>query len=349
MPVPIADTDLRMCIAVPSAGNTHAGIALLAAKQTDRVRTTQSRLSAHMSHPRPIGGLRQNIALGIAFMCLAILLMPVMNAMAKSLTADYPLAQVVWARFTGHFIGMTLLFLPKRGWRLFRSARPRLQLARSAIMFASNGCFIAAISTVALATASAIMLTAPLMVTALSVPLLGERVGLRRWSAVLVGCIGALIIVRPGIDAPTFGATGVGVILLLFSAASFAIYQILTRMLSNRDSAETNIVYTALTAAIVMTLVVPFIFVTPTGPLDWFLFLTVGLVGGVTQYFVAKALEQAPASVVSPYLYGELLVAAMVGLIVFGDFPDRWTWTGAAIIAASGIYIAYREGVLGRS
>ena len=299
-----------------------------------------------MNHTRDSNGLRQNIARGIAFMCLAILLMPIMNGIAKALTVDYPLAQVVWARFTGHFVAMTIVFWPVHGWRLFRTAKPSLQFARSAIMFISNGCYIAALSTVALATASAIMFTAPLMVTALSVPFLGERVGIRRWSAVIVGFIGALIIIRPGLETPTFDATGLGIVLLLSSAAGFAIYQILTRKLSDRDSAETNIVYTGLVAAVVMSFVVPAVFVVPVSLVDGALFLVVGVIGGFMQYFVAKALEQAPASVVSPYLYGELLLAAMVGFAVFGDFPDRWTWIGAAIIAMSGIYIAYREGLL---
>ncbi len=281
-------------------------------------------------------------------MCLAVLLMPVMNAMAKALTVDYPLAQVVWARFAGHFICLTLLYFPGRGWRQFASARPALQFARSAIMFASNGCFIAALSTVALATASAIMFTAPLMVTALSVPLLGEGVGARRWSAVLVGFIGALIIIRPGLDAPGFDATGLGVVLLLFSAATFAIYQVLTRKLADRDSPETMIVYTALIAALAMSAVVPFLFVAPMDARDWLLFAALGVIGGFMQYFVVKALDRAPASVVSPYGYGELFVAALLGYAIFGDFPDEWTWLGAAVIAASGVYIDYREGVLGR-
>jgi drug/metabolite transporter (DMT)-like permease len=290
---------------------------------------------------------QQNITRGILFMCLAILLMPVMNTIAKILTVDYPLTQVVWARFTGHFVCMTLLFWPGRGLKLFRSGRPVLQLLRSVIMFLSNGCYIVALSTVALATASAIMFTAPLIVTTLSVPLLGERVGLRRWAAVVVGFIGALIIIRPGLNTPAFDGTALGIVLLLFSAATFALYQILTRKLSDQDSAETNIVYTALIAAIVTTGIMPFVLVMPKGVGDGLLFALVGVVGGFSQYFIAKALEQAPASVVSPYLYGELLLAAMVGFAVFGDFPDHWTWLGATVIAASGLYIAYREGVIG--
>tara|TARA_B100000676_G_scaffold30656_1_gene28763 strand:- start:1422 stop:2078 length:657 start_codon:yes stop_codon:yes gene_type:complete len=213
-------------------------------------------------------------------------------------------------------------------------------------MFLSNGCYIGALSVVALATASAIMFTAPLMVTALSVPFLGERVGMRRWTAVIVGFLGALIIIRPGLDTPGFDATGPGLVLLLVSAACFAVYQILTRKLSDRDSAETMIVYMPLTGAIAMSCAMPFVGVIPEGWSNWTLFILVGVLGGFTQYFVTKSLEQAPASVVSPYLYGELLVAAIVGFAIFGDFPDTWTWVGATVIAASGIYIAYREGVL---
>jgi drug/metabolite transporter (DMT)-like permease len=299
-----------------------------------------------MTEPSSVGGLRSNAARGIAFMCLAVLLMPMMNACAKALAAEYPVMQVVWARFTGHFIFMTLIFWPMRGLRLFKSANYFIQFTRSAIMFASNTAFITALSSVALATASAIMFTAPLMVTALSAPLLGEKVGARRWSAICIGFIGALIIIRPGIETPTFAATDFGLGLLFFSAAAFAIYQILTRKLSDRDSAETNIVYTGLVAALVMTCLMPTIFVEPKTMMHWVLFGAVGLLGGLMQYFVAKALEQAPASVVSPYLYGELIVAAVVGFAVFGDFPDHWTLLGAAIIAASGVFVAYREGAL---
>ena len=299
-----------------------------------------------MNQPVAAGGLKSNISRSILFMCLAVLLMPVMNACAKALAAEFPVLQVVWARFTGHLICMTLVFWPVRGWRLFKSANYTLQLTRSAIMFASNTAFITALSTVALATASAIMFTAPLMVTALSAPLLGEKVGIRRWSAIVVGFIGALIIIRPGIDTPSFNATGLGLALLCFSAACFAVYQILTRKLSDRDTAETNIVYTGLIAALVMSSLIPSIFVMPETTWHWVLFGAVGVLGGFMQYFVAKALEQAPASVVSPYLYGELIVAAVVGFAVFSEFPDQWTWVGATIIAASGIFVAYREGIV---
>ena len=301
-----------------------------------------------MNQSQPMPGLRQNAAAGIFYMCIAVLMMPVMNATAKSLTVDYPLMQVVWARFTGHLVFMTLIFWPVRGWRLFRSAKLSVQLARSGIMFLSNSVYIAALSTVALATASAIMFTAPLIVTALSPWLLKEQVGIRRWLAVFVGFVGALIIIRPGMDTPTFDATGLGLFFLFVSSCCFAIYQILTRMMSDRDTAETNIVYTGLVAALVLSCFVPYFIEWSKSELDWTLFGLVGVLGGLMQYFVAKALEQAPASVVSPYLYAELIVAAMVGYAVFGDFPDMWTWVGATVIAFSGIYIAYREAIRAR-
>ena len=276
---------------------------------------------------------------GIFFMCLAVALMPIMNAIAKALGAEYPLSQVIWARFAFHFAFMALLFWPRRGWRLLHTEQPLIQFGRSAIMFASNWFFIAALTTVALATASAIMFTAPLIVTALSVPLLGERVGPRRWAAVAVGFAGALIIIRPGGDA-----LDTGQLLALASAISFGLYQILTRKVAAIDPPETQILYTALIAAAVMSAVIPFDFAMPRLPLHWAMFAALGMIGGVTQYFVIRALQSAPAATVSPYLYGELIGATILGYALFGEFPDGWTWLGAAIIVASGLYVAYREG-----
>lgn len=287
---------------------------------------------------KPASPSRQKILRGIFFMCLAVALMPVMNAIAKALGGEYPLSQVVWARFAFHFAFMALLFWPRRGWRLLHTSQPLIQFGRSAIMFASNWLFITALTTVALATASAIMFTAPLIVTALSVPFLGERVGPRRWAAVAVGFVGALIVIRPA-----GAALDIGQLLALGSAISFGLYQILTRKVAAVDPPETQILYTALIAAIVMSAVIPFDFVIPCVPLHWVLFAALGMIGGVTQYFVVRALQCAPAATVSPYLYGELIGATILGYALFGEFPDGWTWVGAAIIVASGLYVAYRE------
>lgn len=280
----------------------------------------------------------------IVFMCLAVLLLSTMNAMAKFLTANYPLIQIVWARFAGHLVAMTILFWPKFGRQLFLSRRYKLQFGRSAIMFLSNTAFISGLPLLHLATASAIMFTAPLMVAALSVPLLGEKVGPRRWVAVWVGFVGILVVVRPGGDVANFGA-----FLIVISAACFALYQIMTRTVVAQDPPETTIIYTALVATIVMTFVLPFEYKIPLRILDSLLFIGLGVFGGLGQYFVVKALQYGPASAVSPFYYGDILVAALLGYFIFGAFPDAWTWTGAAIIVASGLYLVHRESRLRQS
>ena len=186
-------------------------------------------------------------------MLLGIVLLPVMNAIAKSLTADYPLTQVVWARFLGHLVWMSLFFGPFLGIALLRTRHTREMIGRSFVFFASNCVFIAALPYIQLATASAIMFTTPLVVVALSVPLLKERVGPWRSAAVVVGFCGALVIIRPGTDVFQPAA-----VLMLLSAICFAGYQLWTRRLARYERPETLIIYTALAGAIVMSLIAPF-------------------------------------------------------------------------------------------
>src|SRR4051794_37801647 len=145
-----------------------------------------------MTMRAPSGILR-----GILLMCAGVSVFPFMNAAVKLLAVHYPAAQITWARFTGHLIVMLIVFLPQYRWSLLRTRRPAVQICRSLLMLGSNLVFVIAIGTVPLATASAIGFTSPLIVTALSVPLLGEQVGWRRWSAVAVGFAGALMVIRP--------------------------------------------------------------------------------------------------------------------------------------------------------
>ena len=287
-----------------------------------------------------IGNPRRDTVAGIAYMLLGVSLLPVMNTLAKSLTADYPLTEVVWARFLGHLVWMTLLFGPALGTALLRAHRPGEMLGRSLVFFCSNCLFIAALPHVQLATASAIMFTTPLVVVALSAPLLKERVGLWQSAAVAVGFCGALVIIRPG--------TGVfqpAALLILASAACFGAYQLWTRRLAPHERPETLIIYTALVGAVIMTAVAPWSSRLPAGLADTMMFAGVGLLGGAAQYFVIRALQRAPASAVSPIGYAELVSAAAFGYIVFGDVPDRFTWLGAALIIGSGLVVVYRESV----
>ena len=286
-----------------------------------------------MNHP-----ISRDARAGIAYMLLGVVLLPVMNTMAKSLAADYPLTQVVWARFLGHLVWMSLFFGPFLGAALLRAHRPREMIGRSLVFFASNFVFIAALPHVQLATASAIMFTTPLVVVALSVPLLKERVGPWRSAAVIVGFCGALVIIRPGTDVFQPAA-----VLILLSALCFAGYQLWTRRLAQHERPETLIVYTALAGAIVMSLMAPFGARVPDDIIDGLKFAGVGLIGGAAQYFIICALQRAPASVVSPIGYAELITAAAFGYVIFGDLPDRYTWLGAALIVGSGLVVVWRE------
>ena len=279
-----------------------------------------------------------DILRAILLMCAGVSLFPFMNAAVKLLGARYPAAEIVWARFTGHLVVMLAVFLPHYGRRLWNSRRPGVQIARSLLMLFSNGLFVIAIARVPLATASAIGFTSPLIVTALSVPLLREHVGIRRWSAVAVGFAGALLVIRPG-----SGLNEWPVLLLLLGSAAYALYQIATRWVSFYDDAPTGIVFSALLGSLIVSVAMPFTFVLPGDPFDLALFASLGLLGAAGHYLVIRAFQAGPAAVIAPLGYIELVGTTALGYLIFGNFPDLWTWIGAAIIIASGIYIAVRE------
>ncbi len=281
---------------------------------------------------------RSHALRGILLMCLGVCMFPFLNTAAKLLTADYPITEIVWARFTGHLICVLLVFMPQRGWRIFAAKRPSVQIARSFLLLASTSLFVSAIGHLPLATASAIGFTSPFIVTALSVPLLREPVGPRRWAAVVIGFIGAVIVIRPHASPDNWAA-----LLVLGSACSYGLYQIMTRKGGAHDDAATAIVYAALVGTVVMSLIVPFDFHVPARPLDWMLFAALGVFGGFGHYFVVRGFQNASAAIIAPFGYVELVGATILGYFVFGNFPDGWTWVGIAIIVASGVYVAYRE------
>jgi drug/metabolite transporter (DMT)-like permease len=281
---------------------------------------------------------QSDVLRGILLMCAGVSMFPFMNAAVKLLAAHYPVAQIVWARFTGHLVIMLLVFLPRYGRRLLATRRPGVQIGRSLLMLVSNMVFVVAIARVPLATASAIGFTSPLIVTALSVPLLHESVGIRRWSAVIVGFTGALLVIRPGT-----GLHDPAVLLLLLSSAAYALYQIATRWVGLYDDAAVGIVFSALLGSLIMTAALPFVFVMPRDPIDLLLFGSLGLLGGAGHYLVIRAFQSGPAAVIAPLGYVELVGTTILGYLIFGNFPDAWTWLGAAVIIASGVYVAFRE------
>ncbi len=296
--------------------------------------------------PRVVGTApaRGTTMLGIGMTLLAIGLFAFMDTIGKSLMQRYPAPQVVWARY---FFQCTLmlLFLPRLGVTGFlRTRRHGLQVGRGLLLLLATLCMYGAISVVPLADAYAITFTAPLLVTALSVPLLKERVGWRRWTAVVIGFIGVLIVIRPG-----FGQVPWQLMLPLITAACFAVYQIFTRMISV-DPCETPFVmlfYLAWVGALATTLVVPFYW-QPVAPLDWLWMAAIGGLGATGHMVLIRALTIAPASLIAPFTYSQIIWALILGFLVFGDVPDAGMLAGCTVIIASGLFVFYREAVLGR-
>lgn len=259
-----------------------------------------------------------------------------MDAVGKYLTQSYPVFQITWARFFFHAVWL-ILFLRWRLVTVVRTRRLGLQLARGSLMLIANTLFIAGVSVMPLVSTNSILLVSPLVVTALSVPLLGEHVGPRRWACVVAGFIGALIIIRPGSGAMQWAA-----LLPLGAACSFALYQIATRQLSQSDQPLTTLFYSAAVGAPITCLIMPFIWVAPDWQ-GWVMMAGMGLIGGISHFTLIKAFTAAPAAVVSPFNYTNLIWATVLGFIVFNELPDGWTLVGALIIIVSGLYAFFRE------
>lgn len=269
----------------------------------------------------------------------ATLMFVSLDALAKHLSQSYPVLQIVWARYAA----MAVLLAFYIGRRLPGTLRTRclgLQMWRSLALMATTGLFFSALSFIPLADATAIMFVAPILVTALSMPLLGERVGPRRWASIVVGFGGALIIVRPGTAAMDPAA-----LLALAAATCYALYQIATRRLSRSDPPMTTLFYSALVGAGLASLVVPFAWVAPRSLGDGLALAALGVIGGFGHYLLIKAFDAAPAATVSGFGYFTLVWATLLGFLAFGDLPDAWTVVGALVIAGSGLYILHRERV----
>ncbi len=276
-------------------------------------------------------------AKGIVLMLAAMAVVPVMDGVAKHLSASFPVLQVVWARYFFHLLILFPVVLWRHGAASLLLRNPWLQIIRGGFLLGSTILFFAAIAVMPIADALALVFVAPLVVTALSPVVLGERVGVRRWSAVSVGFIGVLVIVRPG-----FGAFHPGMLLALGAGTVYAFYSLATRKLSGSAPPLVTLVYTALLGALVMSALVPVVW-TPPGTKDLFWMLLMGALAAAGHFLVIKSFEHAEASLLAPLGYSEIVMATVVGYVAFGDFPDAWTWLGVAIVIASGVYVSLRE------
>jgi len=294
-----------------------------------------------MSAPPPAGAADRT-GLGILLSVLAMFGFASMDAISKVLAPDYAIAQMLWVRYV-FFVGFALLLMRPRGIaRTARSRRPWLQAARALLLLVENGMFVLAFRYLPLADVHAVAAASPLIVIALSVPLLGEKVGPRRWAAVLAGFAGVLLIVRPGFQALEWP-----ILLPLAGAVLWGLYQIMVRLCARTDTSETTLFWSAAVGLAVTSAVGPFQW-TPPDAVGWALLLALALVAALAHFALIKAFQFAEAGAVQPYSYTLLVWAATLGYLVFGDLPDAWTVAGAAVIVASGLYSWYRERVRAR-
>ena len=273
----------------------------------------------------------------ITFNLLAWVMLPIMDGFAKYLSADLPVLQITWARyfFTVAFtFPIMFLFFRKN---LVWTDKPKLQITRGIILLTANICFFYAISIISLAKALTLAFVAPLIVTAFSPIFLGERVGFRRWSAVIIGFIGSLVVIRPGfveINLASIAALGTGVM--------YGFYLIITRKLSKSDNPLLTLLLTGVVGAIIISLVMPFVWVKPNFN-QWSIMAAIGIFACLGHFFLILSLKYADASKLAPFSYFEIITNIIIGYYFFSDFPDNWTFLGLFIIVLSGIYISRRK------
>ena len=273
----------------------------------------------------------------IIFSLLGWMFLPVMDGFAKYLSDDLPILQITWARyfFTVAFVFPIMFFFYKK--QLVWSDKPKLQILRGLILLSANICFFYAISIVSLAKALTLAFIAPLIVTAFSPILLGEKVGFRRWTAVAVGFIGSLVVIRPGfleLNLASLAALGTGFF--------YGFYLIITRKLSVSDNPLLTLLITGMVGAILVSIVIPFNWVKPTLN-QWSLMAGIGVFACIGHLFLILSLKYADASKLAPLGYTEIIPNVIIGYYFFQELPDTWTYLGLFIIVLSGLYISKRE------
>ena len=270
---------------------------------------------------------RAILLLLVAMVCVAAV-----DTIAKLLSAEIPVVQIVWARFFFIFLCFSPFFARRGATRLVQSGNVRLQLVRASLQIVTSFSFFGALAFLPLADVVAIAFASPLFMILLAAPILGERPGLRRWAAVLVGLGGVLVMVRPG-----FADTHWAMALPVVAALSFALFQLLTRILARTDESLTTLFYSTVVGTVIMTAAVPTVWVDPS-PGAWVMMAGLGVIGAIAHALMIEAFSTAPASSLAPFTYSEIVWAALLGLFVFGELPDPWVAAGAAIVVASGIY-----------
>ena len=267
----------------------------------------------------------------------ALVMLPIMDGFAKYLSSTLPVLQITWSRyfFTIVITLPIMLFFFRKN--LTWTEQPKLQLMRGLLLFFANILFFYSISIISLAKALTLAFIAPLIVTALSPFLLGEKVGFRRWAAVITGFIGSLIVIRPGfveLNLASIAALGTGVL--------YGFYLIITRKLHDSDNPLLTLLLTGIVGAVLGSIIMPTVWVSPTIT-EWYMMFAIGFFASLGHLFIILSLRYADASKLAPLGDFEIVTNIIIGYYFFSHFPDSWTFLGLFIIISSGIYIFRRE------
>ncbi|HJS62016.1 MAG TPA: DMT family transporter [Pseudolabrys sp.] len=287
---------------------------------------------------------RRQRLIGIALMCGAVALFACLDTTAKYLNTQMDSLQIAWARYTSAFVLTLIVSNPLTHPRLLRTRSPKLQITRSLLLVGSTALNFLGLRWLQLDEALSIIFTFPLLVAIISGPMLGEWIGWRRWTAIGFGFVGVLLITRPGL-----GGMHPAALFTLGATICYGFYAVITRIVSRVDSNQTSLFYANFIGALVMLPVIPVVW---QPPVDWvvaLLMVMIGVLGSTGHYFLIAGHKLAPASVLSPFVYTQLIWVIIFGYLVFGQVPNSWTIAGAAIVIASGLYLLYRERKLGKS
>ena len=287
---------------------------------------------------------RRQRLIGIALMCGAVALFACLDTTAKYLNTQMDSLEIAWARYTGAFVLTLFVSNPIVHPELLRSRSLKLQIVRGVLLVVSTALNFLALRWMQLDEVLSIIFTFPFVVAIASGPLLGERMGWRRWSAICFGFGGVLVITRPG-----FGAVHPAALFSLAATICYGIYAVLTRIVLRVDSNQTSLFFNNAIGALAMLPVIPFVWTMPSSWLVALMLTATGVLGSLGHFLLIAGHRLAPASVLSPFIYTQLIWVVILGYVVFDHVPTGWTIAGAAMVIGSGLYLLYRERKVGKS
>ncbi len=275
---------------------------------------------------------------GILLMCLAGLCFSALDTCAKLLIVDFAAMQVVFVRYLGHLVLTVGSVGPRNLHRVWRTKRPVLLIVRGVLLFASTLCNFLALRYLALSETVSIFFASPFLVAVIAGPMLGEWIGPRRWAAVLAGFAGVIVVTQPGTGGFHWAA-----LFSLTAAFTYAFYAIVTRILTTSDSNTVQQFYASLVGTLAFLPAMPFVWIWPTDPLHIALMAALGIIGFFGHGFLISAHRYAPAPILSPFIYVQIIWMTLFGFVVFDHVPTQANFIGAGIVVASGLYLLLRE------